>query len=145
MSKTLSIKPRLSEKTYGLSESHVYVVDVPTDSNKHSVARAIEAQFEVKVSKVRIANIKGKKKRTVSITGKRYQNSNGKRNNIKKAYVTLLKGHALPFFAAVEEEQEKENATQQQIEKAMDKQAQKDAKPKRSLRRRKNDVDQESK
>ncbi|HVX48296.1 MAG TPA: 50S ribosomal protein L23 [Candidatus Saccharimonadales bacterium] len=137
MSKHLILRPRLSEKTYGLSESRVYVVDVPAGANKHSVARAVEAQFEVKVTKVNIANIKGKAKRVMSITGKRYSNAEGRRNDIKKAYVTLAEGHSLPFFAAVEEEEQKEQKLQEQVDKAAAKQAAKDeksAKPRRGFR-----------
>lgn len=132
--KTIALRPRLSEKTYGLSESRVYVVEVPQDTNKHSVARAVEAQFEVKVTKVNIVNIKGKSKRIVSLTGKRMKNAEGKRNDIKKAYVTLAKGHSLPFFAAIEEEEQKEEAIQEKVDKAAAKQAAKDAKPRRGFR-----------
>lgn len=128
MNKTLTLRPRLSEKTYSLSESRVYVVDVPTDANKHSVARAVEAQFEVKVDKVNIANIKGKSKRVVSITGKRTNNTDGRQSDVKKAYVTLAKGNSLPFFAAIEEEEEKEQKLQEKVDKAADKQAAKETK-----------------
>lgn len=128
MSKDLVLRPRLSEKTYGLSESRVYVVDVPREANKHSVARAMESQFEVKVATVNIANIAGKTKRTMSLSGKRYQNSEGQRNSIKKAYVTLQKGNSLPFFAAIEEEVEQESKAQEQFDKAAEKQASKAAK-----------------
>lgn len=137
MSKSLIIKPILSEKSYGLSNSRVFVLEVPTTANKHSVARAIEQQFNVKVTQVRITNIAGKSKRTISILGKRYLNSSGKRTDVKKAYVTLAEGNSLPFFAAIEEEEEKEKATQEKIEKAMQKQAEKEAKPRRGLRRKK--------
>ncbi|HUA13321.1 MAG TPA: 50S ribosomal protein L23 [Candidatus Sulfotelmatobacter sp.] len=125
MDKTVILKPRLSEKTYALSESRVYVVDIDKNLNRHSVAKAIEKQFEVSVAKVNIVNVKGKRKRIMSITGKRYQNKKGQRPGYKKAYVTLDEGHSLPFFAAVEEEQEKEAATQAKIDKAIEK---KDAK-----------------
>ena len=128
MSKTITLRPRLSEKTYGLSESRVYVVEIPSDVNKHNVARAIEAQFEVKVDKVNILNIRGKAKRTISISGKRQKNAEGRRNDIKKAYVTLAKGNSLPFFAAVEEEEQQEQATQEKFDKAADKMAAKSAK-----------------
>ena len=141
MSKSLSLRPRLSEKTYGLSAQRVYVVEVPADANKHTVARAIEAQFDVKVSKVNITNINGKAKRTISILGKRMVNSNGKRTDIKKAYVTLAEGNSLPFFAAIEEEEQQEAATQEKIEKAAAKQAEKEAKPRRGLRRTKKEED----
>jgi large subunit ribosomal protein L23 len=136
MSKTITLRPRLSEKTYGLSDQRVYVVAVASHVNKHDVARAIEAQFEVKVSKVNILNVMGKRKRVVSITGKRMKNTTGKRSDMKKAYVTLSEGHSLPFFAAIEEEEAKEKSTQERIDKAAEKQAKK-ATPRRGLRRKK--------
>lgn len=143
MSKSITLRPRLSEKTYGLSESRVYVVEVPKDVNKHTVVRAVEAQFEVKVTKVNIVNVKGKAKRVISLTGKRMMNAEGKRADIKKAYVTLAEGHSLPFFAAVEEEEQKEQKIQEKVEKAVAKQAAKaDKKPRLGgLRRKKNEED----
>jgi large subunit ribosomal protein L23 len=125
MSKIITLRPRLSEKTYGLSVQRTYVVDVPTDVNKHTVARAVEAQFEVKVSSVNIMNLKGKAKRVISLTGKRLSNTQGKRNDLKKAYVTLAEGHSLPFFEAIEQEEQKEQATQEKIDKVAAKQASK--------------------
>lgn len=145
MSKQLLLKPRLSEKTYALSNSRVYVFDVPGNANKHSVAQAVAAQFEVKVATVRIANISGKAKRTISLSGKRVaQGAGGKQNDKKKAYVTLAEGQSLPFFAAIEEAEEKQEATQEKVAKALDKQAkkteretEKTEKPHRGLRRTK--------
>lgn len=131
MSKTITLKPRLNEKTYGLAESRVYVFDVDTSVNKHSVARAVESQFEVKVVSVNTTNINGKAKRTISINGKRIKNSEGRRSDIKKAYVTLAEGHSLPFFNAIEEEQEKEQASQEKFDKAVSKQIAKESKPAR--------------
>lgn len=128
MSKSITLRPRLSEKTYGLAGLRTYVVDVPTDVNKHTVARAVEAQFEVKVISVNIANIKGKAKRVISLTGKRLSNTQGKRNNIKKAYVTLAEGHSLPFFEAIEQEDKKEQETQAKLDKVAAKQAEKESK-----------------
>ena len=125
MSKSLALRPRLSEKTYTLSESRVYVVEVPGSANKHAVARAIEAQFDVKVTKVNIVNVKGKAKRTISISGKRMQNAEGRRPDLKKAYVTLAEGQGLPFFAAIEEEVAQEEKVQAQVDKAAAKQAKK--------------------
>ena len=128
MSKTIALLPRLNEKTYGLSESRVYVFDVDRAVNKHSIARAVESQFEVKVSTVNTTNIAGKAKRVISISGKRMKNAEGSRNDIKKAYVTLAEGFALPFFDAIDEEVQKEEATQEKIDKAAAKQAAKDDK-----------------
>jgi large subunit ribosomal protein L23 len=123
MSKTITLRPRLNEKTYGLAESRVYVFDVERAVNKHNIARAVEAQFEVKVMSVNTTNIPGKPKRIVSLTGKRVKNAEGRRNDIKKAYVTLAEGHALPFFEAIEEETQKEEAVQEKVDKAAAKQA----------------------
>jgi large subunit ribosomal protein L23 len=131
--KTITLRPRLSEKTYALSEQRVYVIEVPKGLNKHGVARAVEAQFEVKVDKVNLTNIPGKAKRIMSLTGKRQRNAQGKRQDIRKAYVTLAEGNSLPFFAAIEEEEQKEQAVQEKIDKAAAKQ------PRRGLRRTKKD------
>lgn len=125
MSKTLVLKPRLSEQTYALAGSqHVYAFDVPKDANKHAVARAVASQFGVKVAAVNIANIPGKAKRTISISGKR-RAADGARSNVKKAYVRLADGMSLPVFAAVEAAQEKEQATQEKVDKAVAKQTKK--------------------
>lgn len=128
MSKTLTLRPRLNEKTYGLAASRVYVFDVDRAVNRHAVARAVESQFEVKVSGVKTANISGKSKRVISLTGKRMKNTNGRRSDFKKAYVTLAEGNALPFFEAIEEEEQQEQATQEKFDKALAKQAEKDEK-----------------
>lgn len=136
MSKSIMLRPRLNEKTYALAESRVYVFDVERSVNKHNIARAVEAQFEVKVDSVNTTNIPGKTKRIISITGKRMKNAEGSRKDIKKAYVTLSAGHSLPFFNAVEEEEQKEQAVQEKVDKAAAKQAAKDSKPtKRGLLR----------
>lgn len=128
MSKTITLQPRLNEKTYTLSTNRVFVFTIDKGTNKHDVARAVEAQFDVKVANVNITNIKGKAKRTMSLNGKRYLNSSGNRSNIRKAYVTLQEGHSLPFFDAVEEAEEKQEALQEKVDKAAAKQTAKETK-----------------
>lgn len=136
MSKSLTLVPLLNEKTYELSKSNnVFVFKIPNNANKHSVARAVESQFEVEVVAVNTVNSKGKRKRTMSITGKRSVNSEGKRPDTKKAYVTLKEGNSLPFFEAVEEAEEKRASTQEKFDKVAEKQAKKEAKPKGILGR----------
>lgn len=125
MSNTITLKPRLNEKTYALANDRVYVFDVDTTVNKHTIARAVETQFEVKVTEVNTLNQKGKAKRIVNITGKRMVNANGKRNDTKKAYVTLAEGYSLPFFNAIDEAAEAEAETQAKIDKAAEKEAKK--------------------
>ena len=128
MYKSIILKPRLSEKTYGLSQGRVYVFEVPAGTNKHSVASAVAQQFEVKVTGVNIANIAGKAKRTIRKGGRPV---NGRTSDVKKAYVTLAEGQSLPLFAAEEEAQEKQQATQEKFDKVAAKQAEKEAKPAR--------------
>ncbi len=126
MSKDITLKPKLSEKTYAQSMNRVYAFEVPRDANKHTVARAVEAQFEVTVTEVNIANKRGKAKRTISQGGRRV--AQGRDAATKKAYVTLAEGNSLPFFAAIEEAEEKQADTQAKVEKAAAKSAAKEAK-----------------
>jgi len=105
MSKELILKPRVSEKAYKQSQveaGRTYVFDVPLDANKHAVARAVNAQYEVTVTGVRISLSKGKPKQSYR---KGSRPIAGARQNIKKAYVTLKQGDALPIFAEVEAEE----------------------------------------
>lgn len=101
MDKSMVLKPRISEKAYALSQSmNVYVMQVPSDANSLTVADAVAAQFGVTVTKVNIANAKGKLKRTVRKGGRQ---SFGKRPDIKKAYVTLKAGDHIAVFANEED------------------------------------------
>ncbi len=123
------LKPRLSEKAYGLSTArNVYVFDVPTGANKHTVARAVAAQFSVTVSNVNLTNLKGKAKVTVY---KKKRGPAGKQNDTKKAYVTLAKGDTLPFFQAIEEAEAKDAKVAEQAAKALEKADKKAAKEKK--------------
>lgn len=98
----VALNPRLSEKAYGLSElRNTYIFDVRPGANKFEVAKAVAAQYEVKVEKVRIAGVPGKTMRAYRQRGRR--SLSGRRSDIRKAYVTLKDGDKLPIFAAVEE------------------------------------------
>jgi large subunit ribosomal protein L23 len=99
--KQVDLKPRISEKAYAQSEaSNVYIFDVPANANKFEVAKAVAAQYEVGVTNVKIASVPGKSVRAYRQRGRR--SINGKRSDIRKAYVTLKEGDKLPIFAAVE-------------------------------------------
>jgi len=123
------LKPRLSEKSYFTSQkTNTFVVDVPAELNKHEIADAIAKQFDVKVVNVRTVNRKGKSKRVMNTTGKRYTNRMGVQSDIKKAYVTLAKGNSLPFFDAIEEQEAKSEKIVEQVKKASEKVEKKEAK-----------------
>jgi large subunit ribosomal protein L23 len=100
--KTMILRPRLSEKAFAASVvQNTYVIDVPGNANKHTVAGAVAAQFGVTVTTVRITNVKGKPKRANRKGGRPVQYH---RTDIKKAYVTLKEGDKLPFFESPEED-----------------------------------------
>lgn len=108
MSKELLLKPVLSEKAYGLSKArNTYVFEVPLSSSKLSIADAVKQQFEVEVLSVDTAIIKGKIKR--SYRNKRWVS--GKRPDVKKAYVKLVQGNSLPWFADEEPAKPKNSKT----------------------------------
>lgn len=105
MSKTIYLKPRMSEKSYALSQGHnTYVFEVPTTINKMQVTQAVEAQFDVSVLSVRIANTKGKTKRTVRRRGKQVIGSDV---DVKKAFVRLAEGQSIAIFPAEQEASKK--------------------------------------
>jgi large subunit ribosomal protein L23 len=115
MSKTLALKPRMSEKSYATSQSNnTFVFDVPLSSNKLQIAAAVTDQYKVSVDNVRTVLVKGKKARSIRL-GKYRKNVMGQRSDYKKAYVTLKEGDSLPIFAAV---QEAEAAEEKAVEKA---------------------------
>jgi large subunit ribosomal protein L23 len=120
----ITLKPRMSEKSYGMSAGGVYVFDVDKSINKHEIAKSVEEVYEVTVVNVRTVISKGKTKRLYR--NKRYET--GKRNDVKKAYVTLKKGDAIPIFAAIEEEEAKVEKTSKTLEKVAEKQAKKEEK-----------------
>lgn len=103
MSKTMILKPRVSEKAYGQSlTKNTYVFVVPVDANKHQVADAVAAQFDVTVTEVNVLNVKGKAKRSFT---KRRQ-ANGRDSDFKKAYVTLKEGDEIAVFATEDADKE---------------------------------------
>jgi len=118
MSSLMDIKPRLSEKAYGLSQVRgTYVFEVPDTASKQSIAQAVAEQFEVTVTNVNTTTVKGKSKRT--FINRRGKFVRGTRSDIKKAYVTLKSGDSIPIFAAEEEAEAKaEKAAEKAAKKA---------------------------
>src|SRR5260221_357023 len=105
MEKTMILKPRISEKAYGLSQTNnVYVVEVPVSASKQAIAAAMEIQFGVKVETVNSTTLKGK---AITTFRKRGRAIKGRRSDVKKAYVKLQDGESLPFFAQEQEADKK--------------------------------------
>ncbi|MFZ5776463.1 MAG: 50S ribosomal protein L23 [Thermodesulfobacteriota bacterium] len=83
-------KPCLTEKGLGLQETlNQVVVKVDPKANKIEIKDAVEKLFNVKVTKVRTANMHGKFKRV----GK----NAGQQSDWKKAIVTLAEGSKIDF------------------------------------------------
>jgi large subunit ribosomal protein L23 len=81
------LSPVITEKTTLLSEQNKVVFKVANDASKDEIAAAVEELFKVKVTKVNTIVTKGKTKRFRGIVGRR--------NDVKKAIVTLADGQSI--------------------------------------------------
>jgi large subunit ribosomal protein L23 len=81
------LSPVITEKATVLSEQNKVVFKVAMDSTKDEISAAIESLFKVNVTKVNTMIVKGKTKRFRGIMGRR--------NDIKKAIVTLAPGQSI--------------------------------------------------
>jgi ribosomal protein L23 len=109
VNKTLVLLPRMSEKTYALSQAqNTFVFDVPLPANKQQIMAAVAEQFNVTPLDARMVIVKGKTARSIRLGGKARKNVSGRRVDIKKAYVRIKDGESIPIFAAVEEAEKKE-------------------------------------
>lgn len=75
-------RPVISEKAAKLSESNGVAFEVAPNATKEDVARAVQAIYNVKPTKVNIVVVKGKEK---SFRGR----AAGVQRTVKKAYVSL--------------------------------------------------------
>ncbi|MFT5530640.1 MAG: large subunit ribosomal protein L23 [Candidatus Poriferisodalaceae bacterium] len=86
------LRPIVSEKSYALLETGVYMFQVHKSASKIEIRQAVESIFEVSVTKVNTLNRKGKRKRN------RRSGSWGSRPDIKRAIVTLAEGDSIEIF-----------------------------------------------
>jgi large subunit ribosomal protein L23 len=88
-------RPLITEKSTELrDDNNIVAFEVDRRANKIDIKRAVEAQFKVKVSEVRVSNMHGKVRRQ--------GRSVGRRSDWKKAYVRLAPGEkAIEFFEGV--------------------------------------------
>ena len=84
------LAPLVSEKSTMLSDKHdQFAFKVARDATKPEVKAAVELLFKVEVESVQTVVQKGK--------AKRFGRSMGRRDHVKKAYVSLKKGQELNF------------------------------------------------
>jgi large subunit ribosomal protein L23 len=81
------LAPIITEKATMLSEQNKVVFRVAENSTKEEIATAVEELFRVKVIKVNTLIQKGKTKR--------FRGRPGRRNDVKKAIVTLQEGQSI--------------------------------------------------
>ncbi|MBA3720730.1 MAG: 50S ribosomal protein L23 [Nocardioidaceae bacterium] len=85
------LAPIVSEKSYGLLDQNKYTFLVRPDANKTEIKIAVEQLFDVRVTAVNTANRSGKRKRT--------RMGWGRRNNTKRAIVSIAAGQRIDIFA----------------------------------------------
>lgn len=82
------VAPIVSEKaTMVADKSNAVTFKVLQDATKPEIKAAVELMFKVEVKGVSVVNTKGK--------AKRFGKSNGRRDNVRKAYVLLKPGQEL--------------------------------------------------
>jgi large subunit ribosomal protein L23 len=84
------LAPVISEKSYGLLDEGKYTFVVAPDANKTQIKIAVEQVFNVRVTAVNTINRQGKRKRT--------RTGYGKRNDTKRAIVSLAPGDRIDIF-----------------------------------------------
>ena len=82
------VAPIVSEKATMIADkTNAVTFKVLQDATKYEIKAAVQLMFKVDVQSVAVLNIKGKTKR--------FGKSMGRRDNIRKAYVTLKAGQEL--------------------------------------------------
>ncbi len=85
------VGPHVSEKGTRVADKHrQFVFVVQSSASKPTIKQAVEKMFNVQVETVSVVNVKGKSKRT----GK----TPGRRQDWKKAYVSLKPGQDINFM-----------------------------------------------
>ena len=85
--------PVITEKSTMITEQGQYCFDVSRDSDKKQIKKAVEHIFGVQVKAVNTLILKGKKKI--------FRGHVGKRQDRKKAYVTLEAGQTIDMASGV--------------------------------------------
>jgi large subunit ribosomal protein L23 len=86
------LAPQVTEKATRIADKHQQIAfKVRTDATKPEVKAAVELLFKVEVDAVSVVNVKGKAKRA--------GRTMGRRQDWKKAYVSLRPGQEINFAA----------------------------------------------
>lgn len=85
------VSPLITEKSTRHAELNKVVFKISPTATKVDVRRAVEALFNVTVTKVNTINVEGKEKR--------FKGRIGHRQDVRKAIVTLAAGQSIDFAA----------------------------------------------
>ncbi len=92
------IKPIITEKaTTDVEEFNRYSFAVNPKANKVEIKKAVEAAYDVSVTKVRTINVRPDRKTRHTKTGIQ----TGKTNAVKKAIVQLAEGDSIDFYSNI--------------------------------------------
>lgn len=92
-SRRVMVRPVVTEKNTLLAEHGKYGFEVAGSANKVEVRQAVEELFKVKVAKVNMVRVPGKKRH--------FGRRQGATRSWKKALVTLQPGHRIELFEGV--------------------------------------------
>ena len=87
------VRPVVTEKSTMASEQNKVTFMISPRADKIQVKQAVEHLFKVKVEKVNTVNIAGKTKR--------FRGQKGKRDDVRKAIVTLKEGQTIDLAAGL--------------------------------------------
>lgn len=101
----MEIYPRATEKSYLEQAKRTYVFLAPVKASKQEIKQAVEEQFSVTVTSIRVLTRKGKATRYSR--GKHAYPGTTYRRDKKYAYVTLKEGDSIKVFEEPEDKNEK--------------------------------------
>lgn len=91
-------RPIITEKAMMLAEKGQYVFEVDPKASKPQIKQAVEDMFEVNVTSIRTARVKGKRKFRYTRSGI----MKGKTPLRKKAFVTLKEGQEIELVSGAQ-------------------------------------------
>ena len=89
------VAPHVSEKSAIVGDaSNQVVFKVAANATKAEIKAAVESLFSVTVEAVNVVNLNGK--------SKRFGRMEGRRSNVRKAYVRLAEGQEIDFMVGAD-------------------------------------------
>ena len=90
--KDIILEPLITEKSLASQAKGIYIFLVNPRANKYQIAQAIESVFGVRPIRVRVLNLKGKKKNLWR------QRKTIRRSGVKKAMIQLKQGDKIKLI-----------------------------------------------